>query len=380
VRAVDVDRLSRAYEKTTHFSSLDGLRCLSIVPVVWHHATPRQLDGVLGKGPLGVHLFFAISGFLITTLLLRERKASGRISLPGFYLRRALRIFPLYYAVLFAYALRTWFFVADSAQRDHFFVSLPYYATYTTNWFVDFEVPHPVTFGFSWSLATEEQFYLTFPFVIALARGWRLPVLFAVGAFGLDYALEQDALASLVPPAGLGFRMLTSISAPICLGALLAHALFLEPSRRVLLRVLGGRASAPLALGFFAFAVAGDLPLVVIHVAMVALVGAVCVRPDHGLAGVLTLRAPSFVGKVSYGVYLFHVSVITATKAFLPGAPAVVLFLIALPMSVLCAGISYRYFEAPLLALRDRFRSTARDHGVVSPLERHDHLVQGGKA
>lgn len=380
MRAVDVDRLSRDFEKTTHFSSLDGLRCLSIVPVVWHHATPRQLDGVLGKGPLGVHLFFAISGFLITTLLLRERKAHGSISLSGFYLRRALRIFPLYYAVLLAFALRTALFVADSPQRDHFFASLPYYATYTTNWFVDFDVPHPVTFGFSWSLATEEQFYLTFPFVIALARGWRVPVLFAVGAFGLDFALEHGALASLVPPTSLGFRVLTSISAPICLGALLANALHVESSRRLFFRVLGARVSAPLALGFFAFAVAADWPLVVIHLAMAALVGAVCVRPDHGLAQVLTLGAPSFVGKVSYGIYLFHVSVITATKAFLPNASAVALFVVALPVSVLCAAISYRYFEGPLLALRERFRSAPGERGVVSSLERNDDLVQRGKA
>src|SRR5678816_1344035 len=90
----------RAYLGLERFPSLDGLRALSIVPVIWHHSTPRQLEGVLGKGPLGVHLFFAISGFLITTLLLRERRATGAISIAGFYARRSLRIFPLYYAVL----------------------------------------------------------------------------------------------------------------------------------------------------------------------------------------------------------------------------------------------------------------------------------------
>jgi peptidoglycan/LPS O-acetylase OafA/YrhL len=360
VRAVDVSRLSRQYEETAHFSSLDGLRCLSIVPVVWHHATPRPLDGVLGKGPLGVHLFFAISGFLITTLLLRERKSRGEISLGGFYLRRSLRIFPLYYAVLCAYALRTWFFVGDSAQRDHFFDSLPYYASYTTNWFVDFDVPHPITFGFSWSLATEEQFYLTFPFVIAFARSWRLPVLVALGAMGLDFALEQGAFASAVAPGSLAVRVLTSISAPICLGAVLAHALFVDASRRVVLRALGERVSAPALLAFLGLAVAIDLPLLVIHFAMVALVGAICIRPDHGLAPLLAHRAPSFVGKVSYGIYLFHVSVISGTKAFLPGASALVLFLIAFPVSVLCAAISYRWFESPLLELRNRFRAQPR--------------------
>ncbi|HEY3820819.1 MAG TPA: acyltransferase [Polyangiaceae bacterium] len=84
---------------TSRFSSLDGLRCLAVVPVVWHHSTPRPPSGLLGRGPLGVDLFFAISGFLITTLLLRERRR-GELSVGRFYARRALRIFPAYYLVL----------------------------------------------------------------------------------------------------------------------------------------------------------------------------------------------------------------------------------------------------------------------------------------
>src|SRR4051812_26046578 len=88
-----------AYLGTAHFASLDGLRFLSIAPVVWHHCTSGPLPGVLGKGPIGVELFFAISGFLITTRLIREQRARGAVAIGQFYTRRALRIFPLYYAV-----------------------------------------------------------------------------------------------------------------------------------------------------------------------------------------------------------------------------------------------------------------------------------------
>src|SRR5262249_2721724 len=115
------------------FDSLDGLRCLAIVPVVWHHATPRPLEGVLGRGPLGVDLFFAISGFLITTLLLRERENQGRIAMRAFYMRRTLRIFPLYYLVLGAFVLHALLFREHGEARDHFLRSLPFHATYTTN-------------------------------------------------------------------------------------------------------------------------------------------------------------------------------------------------------------------------------------------------------
>ena len=92
---------SRRFVETRHFPALDGLRGLSILAVIWHHAVDPA--GIWGY--FGVSLFFAISGFLITTLLLRERAATGRISLRNFYMRRTLRIFPLYYAVVALYVV-----------------------------------------------------------------------------------------------------------------------------------------------------------------------------------------------------------------------------------------------------------------------------------
>src|SRR5690348_12751541 len=83
-----------------HYPSLDGLRCLAILPIVWHHSTTSDYEGVLGRGPLGVDLFFALSGFLITSLLLADERG-----LVAFWVRRSLRIFPLYYAVLGAFVV-----------------------------------------------------------------------------------------------------------------------------------------------------------------------------------------------------------------------------------------------------------------------------------
>lgn len=345
-----------AFRARAHFPSLDGLRCLSILPVVWHHSTPRPLDGVLGKGPLGVHLFFAISGFLITTLLLREREQRGKISLPKFYQRRALRIFPLYYLVLAIYALRGWLFLPESPLREHFLRSLPYYATYTGNWFVDYGVPHPVVFGFSWSLATEAQFYLVWPPIVALSRGWKVPAAFMLGLFALDFATESGWLAGLFGRETLAVQVVTSLSAPICLGSLLAMGLHWPASFRWLEPLLGRAASAPLWLAALALAIGLDAPLLLIHVAMVLLAGAVCMREDHALARGLDARVPRFIGEVSYGIYLFHVSVITASKWLLPGAGAPLLFVVASAGSVALAALSYRWFEGPFLRLAARMR------------------------
>ncbi|WP_394822502.1 acyltransferase family protein [Pendulispora albinea] len=373
------------YLRTSRFESLDGLRCLSILPVIWHHSTPRPLPGILGRGPFGVDLFFSISGFLITTLLLRERRTpvSSReheapasletrgygghfageargISLKNFYLRRTLRIFPLYYAVLALYALRGWLFLPDSPLRDHFFRSLPFYATYTPNWFVDFDVPHPVIFGFSWSLAVEEQFYLVWPWVVAKSRGLRAPVVFMLAAVALDFFAEHGFLAPIVDEAGSTHRVLVGIATPICLGALVACALHARTSFAIARMVLGRRGSAPILLAALAvlLAVSGT-PLVSIHIVMALLVAAVCIRSDHGLARLLNAPLLRLVGVVSYGMYLFHVSAITGAKWLLPveWCTAPMVFFTATCVTFFAAWASYRFFETPFLSLKNRFRS-----------------------
>ncbi|WP_394847811.1 acyltransferase [Pendulispora brunnea] len=346
-----------SYLRTTRFASLDGLRCLSILPVIWHHATPRPLEGILGRGPFGVDLFFAISGFLITTLLLREGEG---ISLKNFYVRRALRIFPLYYAVLGLYALRGWLLLPDSPLRNHFLRNLPFYSTYTSNWFVDFDVPHAIVFGFSWSLAVEEQFYLVWPWVVRKRGPLHLPAVFMLGCIVLDYALEHGHLAAYIDSAGLGHRMLTSIATPICLGAVVAYVLHFRKSFSAADTMLGRRCSAPILLLALAGLLAADgTPLFVIHIVMALLVASVCIRGDHGLAKLLDIPMLRLVGVVSYGMYLFHVSVITGVKWLLPDAwrLAPVLFVLATCITFAIAWASYRFFEMPFLGLKNRFRS-----------------------
>lgn len=351
-----------AFQATRHFPSLDGLRCLAILPVVWHHSTPRPLEGLLGRGPLGVDLFFTISGFLITTLLLREAASTGRISLSGFYARRTLRIFPLYYAVLALTIAWAWLGLDAGPQRDHFFQSLPAYATYTSNWFVDFEVPHPVLFAFSWSLATEEQFYLVWPWVLALTRRWWVPVLFMTAALAVDQSANMGLLSQVFDASRLPFRMMASIAGPICLGALLAHGLHHPKSHEVFRWLLGWKASAPLAL--VALVVLVGLPepsLLGIHVVMAALVGACCIRPDHGLRLLLDAPAARWVGTISYGMYMLHISAIAGAKRVLPSSsPTLVVFLVALVVTVGLAHLSFQLFETPFLKLRSRFAGSKR--------------------
>ena len=339
------------------FGSLDGLRALSILPVVWHHATPYPLPGVLGKGPLGVDLFFTISGFLISTLLLRERDKNGRVSEIDFYKRRALRIFPLYYAVLGLYVVRAFLWPPLPELRAHFFSSLPFFATFTTNWFVNFAVSHPVVFAFSWSLATEEQFYALWPWLFRVR--W-LPFALAVALLALDQLAERGLLSSALPPGSLGLRMATSIATPICLGAIAACALH---ARRVYARiapVLGQRWSAPLAfLGLIAAVFADGVPLFATHVLVAVLVVTTVIREDHGIVSLLRFSPLVAIGTVSYGIYMVHVALVTGVRQALPLAyrGALPVFALAFALSYLVARVSYRFLETPFLKRR---KSVAR--------------------
>ena len=342
------------YLGTPRFPSLDGLRCLAVLPVVWHHATPRPPSGLLGRGPLGVDLFFAISGFLITTLLLRERRTHGAVSVGRFYARRGLRIFPAYYLVLGLTTLR-WWLMPGSPTRDHFLHNLPYWATYTSNWFVDFAPGHPVVFAFAWSLATEEQFYAVWPWLAKAPRA--LMPIAALLLLAADQSVELGILGADWPE--LARRMVASIASPICMGALLACALDDERGFADLRRLLGWRASAPIALvALAALVVEGNAPLVLVQLAMTLLVGACAVRVDHGLRPVLEARPVRFVGTISYALYLVHVAAITGVKGLFPSlagnAPFV--FVGGLALAVPLAYALHRLVDVPLQPLRARLR------------------------
>ena len=341
--------------------ALDGLRAIAIAAVVWHHSLPWARPGLLGRGYLGVPLFFALSGFLITRLLLAERQATGDISLRRFWLRRCLRIVPLYYVVLAGFVVRVALLEPDDATR-HFFSSLPAYASYTSNWFVAFDVPHPVWFGFAWSLATEEQFYLWWPPLLRLAAraGRWLSPLVLVSLLGLDQLAEHGALAAWLPSGTVSARVATSCSGAMGLGALFALLLQHPRGYALLGRVLAARHGltfAALAALVLSWRPLG--PPIALDLAFALLVTAAALtRGPSALQRALSHPWLVHIGRVSYAIYLFHVPWIGVLSRAVPGVreqPAA-LFVGAFTLSVLTASLSYRYFEGPLLELSQRFR------------------------
>lgn len=342
---------------TAELPGLTGLRGLAILPVIWHHATPRVMPGVLGKGAVGVDLFFALSGFLITQLLLRERRETGRIALAAFYARRSLRIFPLYYAVLACYALRAWQ-TRYLPMSQHFLDGLVYHGTYTANWFLDYAVPHPVVFAFSWSLCVEEQFYLFWPGLLALFRRRWVPALFMLAFIGVDWLGEHAALPTLAPES-LALRMLTSFATPIGCGALLSLLLDTPRGFAWAWPVLGRRAAAPLLLAGSVWCLwQPATPYFMLSLCLSGLVAACALRPDSGLSWLLERAWLKRLGVLSYALYLLHVTALGLVRKLIPAwsDSAVLVFALGLPSSLVLAELAHRAVERPLLRLRRQLR------------------------
>jgi peptidoglycan/LPS O-acetylase OafA/YrhL len=322
------------------FGSLDGLRALSILAVVWHHTAPAGLPPALAHaGAHGVTLFFAISGFLITTLLLAERARTGEVDLRAFYIRRALRIFPLYYMVLAVYVVVVALLERDPTARQAFFHHLPYFATYTSNLFVSLE--GRTIFYFAWSLATEEQFYLLWP-----------PLLVWAGVARSAWPLGLLAVACVVDGL-MGSNALAVVPLALVAGALMAMVLR-QPRGWAWLQPVLGAPGAPLAwaAALVWAAVADWAP--VAHLAATGLVGACVLRESHALSGLLQWRPLVHLGMVSYGVYLLHMLCKNLAQRLLAaggwGAEgAAAQWLLPLATLALAAGaatISFRTFEA----------------------------------
>ena len=349
------------FRSRRRFDSLDALRCFSILAVLWHHS-PRIEMTPLTRGFLGVDLFFVLSGFLITTLLLREREDSGRIALKAFYWRRMLRIFPLYYAVLIVQAVLMLVPKSGTDTARDFFNAFPWYLTYTANW-----GPKEDTFAHAWSLSVEEQFYLLWPPLVAVlapAQARKVLLSFLGLALALDFGVFGAGSIDLA-------RRLAPFAA-VAWGALLATLLAQRASFDRLAAVVSqtGFLTLPVAALAALIWVPGDiggLPRLCIHLSMAALVAAVVVPPKHALMGLFRNRLVVHVGAISYGVYLLHqlcnVSVYKLLGQMSGPWHTPAFFVLSTTITVLVATMSFRTFETFFA----RFKHVVTSEPAVHP-------------
>jgi peptidoglycan/LPS O-acetylase OafA/YrhL len=346
------------------FGALDGLRALSILAVVWHHTYEAPTGWrATERGFLGVDLFFVISGFLIVTLLLRERERHGRVSLKNFYLRRFLRIFPVYYGLLIFLCILFVTVGRNAKMADSFFHDLPWALSYTSNW-----VGLLTFLEITWSLSAEEQFYLLWPPIERYLRAAAVPLLLVLLFVSqvIHFRLAEPVMSSLGFAPHQPEMLRQTGFTPIVLGVLLAHGLHHPRWFHRLATVLARRFAAPLALAGVLTAASwpGDditgIPRLLVHLFMTALVGAAVIREDHALMPMLRWRFLVRLGTLSYGIYLFHMLARHAAKVILSKAGIswlLALTILTLFASYLVSEISFRVYESKFLRLKSRYQS-----------------------
>lgn len=357
-----------------HLPSLDGLRALAVLLVLWQHV-PLQTPGYpgwlvtacqfVGPGGLGVELFFALSGFLITRILIAEREQE--VPVRWFLLRRLLRIFPCYYLLL---VLLAW---SQSSP------SLAWGALYLRNFADVFApVPDPLALSHTWSLCVEEHFYLLWPLVVAFCPrsvGPRVlmwvvipAAVLGAGVVCMTCGPERDLIIERLSP----FRFLT-----LAAGSLVAYAepWLSAPSRNRALRVgllLTGLGLAmhpllwfvvvPISLLEASYWPIHLMPMAVrLHTAVLC-TGILlwCLAPPGGgfsPRSLLTARPLRAIGRVSYGLYLYHMPIYAAV---LIPAPTGARVWQALGWTFLAATLSYWLLERPVLRYAARFRFVGR--------------------
>jgi len=352
-----------------YIPQFDGLRGIAILIVLLAHLT--YLEGIgfaqlFKYGRTGVDLFFVLSGFLITGILLDTKGLPGYFK--NFYARRALRIWPAYYAILLLiFVLVTIFPNLDSFYTD--VKAWPYYATYTQNLFSHFQ--RSVFLGPTWSLAVEEQYYLFWAPVVFLCRRKSLRnILLGMIVFSLCFRavsffrgasldfVHDFTLCRLEPLAAGGLAALWLRSGKCNLpnwNRLGLIALIVGVVGVFLALINWGFETRIYSYPFLAAAFAGMLAL------------SLTANPTTTLMGrALTQRWLVYTGRISYGVYLIHVPIFIcvslAARRFW-GTPhyssvrQVLMVCVAFAAVYAVASISWFCFERPILRLKDKFRS-----------------------
>jgi peptidoglycan/LPS O-acetylase OafA/YrhL len=345
------------YPKLGYRPALDGLRGVAIALVVLNHTIGFPTSGITG-----VELFFVLSGFLITTLLVEEHATFGRVSFRNFYRRRALRLLPALFALLAAFLV----YSVVKVLIDGGSLNVPLFGVlaglgYFTNIVLAVDSSAmPDELRHLWSLAIEEQFYIVWPPVLFLLlagrRGLALGVLGTalVLAVGQQIRLYHDGASQERIVFGTDTR-----STSVVIGCMVA--LTLLTSARGKLETVARRI-LPVALAGFLFLLLNFPPLAFFS-AWIIPFGLSCaclllVALDSGsaLAKMLSVRPLVFLGRISYSLYLWHVAIYWAFGLYTEPERADIP---ALALSFTCAIASYYFVELPFLRRKKRLHRAA---------------------
>lgn len=355
-------------DQSHYMIQLDALRALAVFGVLVHHFLPHEffLNSKLHWGPLGVRLFFVLSGFLITGILLRCRELvdstqqDAWFTIKKFYLRRFIRLMPIYYLTILATII-----IASSSIKN----SLVWHLTYTSNIYFALNDWDTITSHF-WSLAVEEQFYVFWPLIMILVpRQYLLKIIISTICIGPVFRLLM--IAFNFSNGNREYILTFACFDSLGLGALLA---FFNQNQNELKQAKKYLCLFCFWLGFPLFVafklisftnidnfIVSSLEYTTASMLFVWLIERAA-RGFNGLTGlILELPGLVYLGKLSYGIYVYHLLVPYALYKILShlGLPYPVWgwkkFVLSSVLTIIMAVLSWHFFEKPINALKHNF-------------------------
>lgn len=362
-----------------YFKGLNALRFIAAILVVINHV--EMIKSIFGRdnilreplifesGSLGVYFFFVLSGFLITYILLDERKREGSISMKNFYIKRILRIWPLYFLIFFLgfFILPKidWFYLPYFSEQFelHYVKNLISYIVILPNiaYSTFPAVPH---IGQSWSIGVEEQFYLFWPFIIAYSsKVFKSIFSFLILYIGVKIAivlyLGEYVDAETYSFIKHFFAMNKFESMAIgAIGAYFVHSnsKYLDIVQNRLFAVMG-ICMIPLLVYFFPNSLQDGVHIVQSLIFLYLIMHfSLSDRPLVNLEN----RLLNFLGKISYGIYMYHFVVVFSTYKLLDGILDIssnivfnlLVYSLSIAMTIGISAVSFKYFENPFLKMK----------------------------
>jgi peptidoglycan/LPS O-acetylase OafA/YrhL len=343
---------------------IQGLRAVAVLLVVIYHLWP----GRLGGGYIGVDVFFVISGFLISGNLLREVDRTGRVSLADFWARRVRRLLPAAFLVLGATGLGVFLFVPHLLWQQ-FFKEIGAAGLYVENWSlahdaVDYlasqNAPSPVQHY--WTLSAEEQFYIGWPLLVLVAvllsgarrwhRGWTITaVLGAVTLASLAFSL-WDTVHNPSVAYFSTFTRAWEFGAGALLACVLGHRTVRSPQQAALLSWAGLLVILGCALVFTHSTPMPGTAAVLVVVASVAVIAAGHSTLTWAPTRLLTWRPATFLGDISYSMYLWHWPLLIILPYVIDRTPGFLARVLILVTTVVAAWLTKIYVEDPVRTTR----------------------------
>lgn len=345
-RAGNINCTVKCLSRTDRIPELDGIRALGAFAVIFGHIDPSRYPG----GFIGVDIFFVLSGYLITSILANEFKTTGSISILRFYIRRALRLTPALWLMLFCTSIAAAFMKVTGANESAAFSML-----YVMNWVIVAGYEPLSWFQHSWSLAIEEQFYLLWAPLLLIASSkfsgsqikraliaalgliicWRLALIY----FGASNARIYN-----------GFD---THSDGLLIGAILAFHSFSKPLPASWAWVSAGYLFLLIIIlpwgSRFHFTFGDTLTAL----ATATIIANVISNQGDLMNSLLRLKPLAFLGTISYGLYLWHVPLLFILRE--QGISDHLLLMVLPSVTIGISTLSYYLVERPILRLRDNF-------------------------